>query len=170
MRMIVTDQQWAPVLLQWMAERIGVEGDWNINDCRVIAHVDVTEGKPVGPEDVLCVVALNHWTPHTCEGNIASSGSARWMSRDFAYTVYDFAFNFAGKARINFTVSPDNKPAIAMHAKLGHKYEALLADAGGDGHDMLLYGFTKSMWQQSRWSKPSPKAINTSHKREPING
>jgi RimJ/RimL family protein N-acetyltransferase len=152
-RKIVTDQQYAPVFLKWMRERIGGDvGDFDAADCRTIAHVLVHDHKP--PE-ILAVVAINRWSPFTCEGNVASDGTKRWFSRDFAFTIYDFVFRHAGKTRFNFTVSADNKEAIALHEGLGHEYVARFADAFGEDKDALVYGLTRRQWHAGKWAKPS---------------
>lgn len=152
-RVIVTDHRYAPVFLQWMRARIGGDiGEFNAHECRTIAHVLLHEDKP---SEILAVVAVNRWSPFACEGNIASDGSKRWFSRDFAFTVYDFVFRHAGKTRFNFTVSTDNKEAIAMHESLGHEYVARLADAFGEDKDAFIYGLTRKQWQAGKWAKPS---------------
>jgi RimJ/RimL family protein N-acetyltransferase len=152
-RVIVTDQQHAPLFLQWMRERIGGNiGEFDATDCRTIAHVMTHDDKPA---EILAVVAFNRWTPFTCEGNIASDGTRRWFTREFAFTIYDFVFRHAGKTRFNFTVSTDNGAAITMHQKLGHKYVARLEDAFGDDNDALIYGLTRKQWLAGPWSKPS---------------
>ncbi|MFC5476555.1 GNAT family N-acetyltransferase [Massilia suwonensis] len=151
--MIVTDQQYAPVFLKWMRDRIGGDiGEFDANECRTIAHVMFHEGRD--PE-ILAVVAINRWSPFACEGNIASDGTRRWFSRDFAFTVYDFVFRHAAKTRFNFTVSVDNEAAIGMHEKLGHKYVACLEDAFGEDNDAFIYGLTRKQWLAGPWSKPS---------------
>jgi RimJ/RimL family protein N-acetyltransferase len=151
-RVIITDQRHAPLFLKWMQERIGCVGDFNASDCRTIAHVIMHEDQ--APE-ILAVVAINRWSPFACEGNIASNGSRRWLTRDFAFTVYDFVFRHAGKTRFNFTVSVDNKAAITMHEKLGHVFAARLEDAFGEDKDALIYGLTRKQWLAGPWSKPS---------------
>jgi len=158
-RRIVVNGPWRVPLIQWLAERIGHDAIWETEDARVIAHV-LDDGGPAREENVLAVVLLNHWTPHTCEGNIASDGTRRWMSRDFAFTVYDYVFNFAGKSRINFTVAPENAAAIRMHEKLGHQLEGRLEDADGEGRDLLIYGLTKRRWLAGPWARPSTKTVN----------
>ena len=129
-RVIVTDQQHAPVFLKWMRERIGGDiGEFDAQVCRTIAHVLLHDDKPA---EILAVVAINRWSPFACEGNIASDGTKRWFSRDFAFTIYDFVFRHAGKTRFNFTVSTNNKEAIAMHESLGHEFAGRFADAFGE--------------------------------------
>lgn len=151
-RVIVTDQRHAPSFLQWMRERIGGDcGAFDADECRTIAHVMLHHDKPA---EILAVVAINRWSPFGCEGNIASDGTKRWCSRDFLFTVYDFVFRYAGKTRFNFTVSTDNKEAIAMHEKLGHEYVAQLADAFGNDKDAFIYGLTRKQWLAGPWSKP----------------
>lgn len=152
-RVIVTDQRHAPLFLQWMRERIGGNiGEFDPNECRTIAHVMIHDDKPA---EILAVVAFNRWTPSTCEGNIASDGTRRWFTREFAFTLYDFVFRHADKTRWNFTVSVDNKAAITMHEKLGHEYVGRLEDALGEGSDALVFGLTRKQWLAGPWSKPA---------------
>lgn len=151
-RLIITDQAVAPALLAWMKERIGPCGAFDPEDCRTIAHaIEHDDGRI----EILCVVALNRWTPFSCEGNIASDMSKRWMTRDFAFAVYDFVFRHAGKTRFNFTVSVDNAEAIEMHERLGHRRIATLEDAFGEGRHALLFGLTRGQWKAGRFSAPS---------------
>jgi RimJ/RimL family protein N-acetyltransferase len=152
-RVIITDQQHAPMFLQWMRDRIGGDtGEFSADECRTIAHVLVHDDKPA---EILAVVAFNRWSPYACEGNIASDGTRRWFSRDFAFTLYDFVFRHADKTRFNFTVSVDNEAAIAMHEGLGHTFVARLEDALGEDKDAFIYGLTRKQWMAGRWSKPS---------------
>lgn len=154
-RLIVTDQQYAPVFLEWMRDRIaGDIGEFDANDCRTIAHVLLRDDSL--PE-ILAVVAINRWSPFACEGNIASDGNRRWFSREFAFTVYDFVFRHANKTRFNFTVSVDNKEAIAMHESLGHEYVARLSDAFGENKDAFIYGLTRKQWLAGKWNEPCKK-------------
>ena len=151
-RQIITDQAHAAYFLQWMKDRIGDCGEFSTQDCRTIAHVLVHEDRP--PE-ILAVVAFNRWSPYGVEGNIASDGTRRWFTRDFAFTIYDFVFRAAGKTRFNFTVSTANAAAITMHEKLGHVFTARLEDAFGENEDALMYGLTRKQWLAGPWSKPS---------------
>lgn len=160
-RRIIVDGPWRGPLIDWFAERIGHPGDWHTPEARVIAHV-IDDGGQARKENVLCVVLLNHWTPFTVEGSIVSDGTKRWMSRDFAFTVYDAVFNFAGKTRMNFTVSPENTSAIRMHEKLGHRYEGRFEDALGEGKDALVYGLTKRQWLAGPWARRSPHLASPS--------
>ena len=150
-RVIVTDQRWAPLFCTWLQERIGEEGQFKPEEVRTIGHVLVHDENKF---EILAVVGLNHWTVHTVEGNIASDGTKRWFSQDFAFTVYDYAFRHADKSRMNFTVRPENTAAIRMHEKLGHQFEFRLADAHGEGKDALIYGLTRRQWREGRWSAP----------------
>lgn len=161
MRQIVTDQRWAPQFIDWFAARVGVPGQWADPEHTVLAHVNVQADGTATHSDILAVVLFNHWTPHTVEGNIASDGSARWASRDFLWTIYDYVFRHAGKSRFNFQVSPDNTAAVAMHQKLGHHFDCRLVDAAGEGHDLLLYSLTRAQWQAGRYAKPAPTSVNT---------
>lgn len=173
-RRIIVNGPWRDALIDWMSERIGVEGQWRTDEARVIAHV-IDDGGPASKENVLAVVLLNHWTPHTCEGNIASDGTKRWFSRGFVFAIYDYVFNQAGKSRMTFVVAPENTSAVQMHEQLGHVFEGRLQDADGEGRDLLLYGLTKRQWLAGRWAKPpslvTTAAVNTAQEvKETANG
>lgn len=166
-RVIITDQRYAPYFCKWLEDHIGEPCTFDPAETRTIAHVLFHEGKRF---EVLAVVALNRWTTHTVDGSIASDGTKRWMSREFSWTVYDFAFRHADKSRMNFTVRPENAAAIAMHTKLGHRFESVLEDANGDGKALLLFGFTRRQWKESRWASPkrvsAPLSINREEQEE----
>jgi RimJ/RimL family protein N-acetyltransferase len=136
--------------INWMADRIGLDGVFKVEDAIAIAHVQYDEDLDA---EVLGVVAINNWSPAACEGHIASDGSARWMTRQFARTVYRFVFDHAQKSRFNFCVGVDNTAAVRMHDKLGHERMCRLADAYGDGEDAYLYGLTKKQWLAGKFAE-----------------
>lgn len=137
--------------IEWMADRLGLDGVFKVEDAIAISHVQYDEDLNA---EVLGVVAINNWSPAACEGHIASDGSTRWMSRTFAWTVYDFAFRHAGKFRFNFCVGIDNEAAVRMHEKLGHERMCQLNDAYGEDKHAYLYGLTKKQWLSGKFAQP----------------
>jgi len=166
-RVIVVDHRYNDWFCQWITERIGEPGQFNPDECRTIAHMLVHDD---GTPEILCVVAFNRWTAHTCEGSIASDGTKRWMSREFAFTVYDYAFRHADKSRLNFTVRADNTAAITMHEKLGHEFVCRLTDAHGEGKDAFIYGLTRKQWKKGRWAAPNKETLINTRTEEENNG
>ncbi len=136
--------------INWMADRLALDGVFKVEDAIAIAHVEYDDDLNA---EVLGVVAINNWSPAACEGHIASDGTARWMTRQFAWTVYNFVFNHAGKSRFNFCVGVDNESAVRMHEKLGHERMCRLADAYGEGNDAYLYGLTKKQWLAGKFAE-----------------
>lgn len=151
MKAVITDQHWAPLFCQWITEHIGEPCTFDPADTRTIAHVQFNND---GTHEILCVFALNGWTPHTVTGSIASDGTKRWCTRGFLFTVYDYAFRHAGKSRINFVVDADNSLSILLQERIGHSLVGRLVDANGPGRDALLYGLTCNEWKASRWASP----------------
>lgn len=140
--------------LDWVKERAGFVDEVDPAKSLTLTHVDFDEA--TRQAEILCVVVLNNFTVNTCEGHIASDGSGRWATRKFCFAVYDLAFNELNRSRLNFVVDTANEAAIRMHDKLGHRREAFLEDALGEGRHLYLYGLTRKEWKAGRFSRPSP--------------
>lgn len=144
--------------IEWLKSRLAIEGEFKADDALSLTHVSYD---PLTMKaDILAVVALNNWTPSTCEAHIASDQTGRWATRDFLFSVYDLAFNHCGRSRMNFQVDTENEPAVRMHDKLGHKRECLMEDCLGDGKHAFLYGLTKKQWMNGRFAKRSGVKTN----------
>ena len=143
--LIVEDQH--PMFLAFAAKHLGVTYD--PATCRTIAHVRQEND---GTYTLLCVVVANNWTSAGCELSIASEPGL-WATRRFINTVYQTVFGAWGKERIYMMVEPSNTAAIAMHERLGHKYEAHLEDWFGRDMPALLYGLTKRSYDNSKWRR-----------------
>jgi len=137
-----------PALLQWAAEKLELAAF--SPDARTVAHMVLNHDATVEP---LCVVVFDRWTDYTCEVSIASDETGRWAGKDFIRTIYSYVFEHAKKLRMNMAVSVQNTNAINMHEKLGHKVDGRLRDGFGEGHDGILYGFTKQDYLASKWHK-----------------
>jgi hypothetical protein len=136
---------------EWLYQHGGVGSRINANEARCIAYVQVADGV----EEVLTVCALSRWTLGSCEASLASNGTKQAKaSRQYIWTIFDFAFNHAGKTRMHTFVATDNHKSIAVQNMLGLKQEAVLKDHFGEGKDALLFGITKADWQKGKWASP----------------
>lgn len=138
----------SPALLQWAAQNLGLIGF--SPEARTISHMLQNDDGSVQP---LAVVVFDRWTEFTCEVSIASDETGRWTSKGFIRTVYDYVFIHAKKLRMNMAVSLQNEKPINMHTALGHVVDGQLRDGFGEGHDGILYGFTKQDYLASKWHK-----------------
>jgi RimJ/RimL family protein N-acetyltransferase len=155
-RVISTDQSLNPILLSWMRSQLKEfdVGEFDPKECRTVAHLLQDDN---GQREILGVVAFNRWTPHTCDGTVATDGSKRCAGRDFLFTVYDYAFRFAGKTRMNMIVHEQNEASKKLQSDIGHQLVGTLVDHFGEGKNALLYGLTRSQWKQGRYAEPSPR-------------
>lgn len=135
--------------LDWVSSELGTHR-YDPTRCVAVSHLLEHND---GSIDCLGVVVIDNFTQFGCEVSIASDGTTRWATREFFRTVYDYAFVTRGKSRINMLVEPANTRAIAMHEKLGHVREATLRDWFGTGKDAILFSFTKTDYEGSRWHK-----------------
>ena len=141
-------------LVDWMNKQIS---GWNLNpqelpDTRIFYQILVHDDAKV---ELISAVALNRWTPYTCEIHIATDKTKRWANRKYIYTVYDYIFNTCGLTRINALVHQDNEDAINLHRRLGHTEEGRLRHEFGPNEDAIVFGFTFEDWAVSRFNKPS---------------
>lgn len=119
------------------------------DDTRTVTHLKENDD---GTYTILAVVVLNRWYKHHCEASIASS-SKGWATRKYLNAVYSYVFEAAGRARMNFLVETHNAAAITLHYKLGHTFEGLCRDMYGEGKDGLLFGYTRTDYNKSKWIK-----------------
>ncbi len=71
--------------------------------------------------------------------HLAAEPGARWMTREYLFTCFDYAFNQLGVQRLSGTVPASNTQARRFDEHIGFKHEATLAGAAADGSDMLVY-------------------------------
>lgn len=141
--------------LDWVSDQLGVH-PYDPTRCIAISHLLESDDGI----DCLAVAVCDNFTQYACEVSIASDGSTRWATRNFFRTVYDYVFVERKKARMNMLVEPANTAAIAMHEKLGHVREATLRDWFGTGKDAILFSFTKTDYESSRWHKQNAMPAN----------
>lgn len=146
MRHLIVHEQ-DPAFLAFASEQLQVRFEPAL--CRTIAHVRAEDD---GTYTLLCVLVANNWTTAGCELSIASR-PGEWATRRFINAGYQTFFYRWGKERIFMVVEPSNTAAIAMHERLGHKYEAHLEDWFGRDKPALLYGLTKRAYEQSKWRR-----------------
>jgi RimJ/RimL family protein N-acetyltransferase len=82
--------------------------------------------------------------------HVASDGSRHWLSRDFLWHCFNYAFNTAGVNRCTALIGEGNTAAIRFDEKIGFQLETRLRGAHPTG-DLLIY----VMWrpQAERWLK-----------------
>lgn len=152
---VVIDQTWNPYLLAWMREHLGDSGDFDPEECRTIASVLFHEN---GNPEVLAVVAINRWTPRTCELTIATDKTRRWQSPEFFHAVYHYVFEHAKKLTFIASTRESNQSALKMHRRLGHSYVGRIEDAFGDGIAAELFQYTRKQWLAGPWATPEGEA------------
>ena len=79
--------------------------------------------------------------------HVASDGSKRWMTREFLWMVFDYAFNQAKVKRITGLVGEGNIEARKFDEHIGFRLETTLKDAHPTG-DMLVYVMRR---EDCRW-------------------
>lgn len=162
---VVTDQKYAPGFCEWLAERCP-GANLPPSTTHTIACVSEAED---GNVEVLAVCALSNWQAGSVECTVATDGSKRQKaSREFIWTCFDYAFNFAGKSRIACHSRIDNFKSHAVQEMLGLKRVAVLKDHYGEDQDAVLYGITKREWLAGPWANLGAPTVNTTTSRETV--
>ena len=144
-RFIVQSQH--PAFFQFIENTLEIT--MNPHDTRIVAHLGQKEDSD--DVEILAVAAYNRWTPFSCELTLAADHSPYAFSRRFIRTVYQYAFDYAGVERINMTVDKRNVKMLEDHERLGHVKEGTIRDGFGRGFDGILYGFTRTDYENSKW-------------------
>lgn len=144
---VVTDQSLAPLFSEFFAKHYAPV---DFPDTRYIASVLVNDKNEV--EELLGITALNQWTVGSVEAHAVTDQSKRSkFDRTYIWTVYDYAFNHAGKSVMVTHVSVDNHKSKALQKLLGLSYVGLVSDYYGEGKDAELYSITKQQWLSGQW-------------------
>lgn len=94
------------------------------------------------------------WNGVNLNIHIAAVPGRRWMTREFLWYCFHYAFNECGCKRVTGLVPASNMDARRFDEHLGFEHEATLKDAAPDG-DLLVY----VMWKDKcRWLKLKPHA------------
>lgn len=142
---VITDQRWAPLFSTWLADRFSGEVELDPTSTRFIAYV-------LG-DQIVTVAAFSKWQRGSVELTVATDGTApRKASRAFVFTLFDYAFNYAGKTCITAHSRVSNVKSHKVQEAVGFKRLALLKDYYGEDDNAYLYGLTKREWLAGRWA------------------
>lgn len=134
MKTIITDQN--ERVGRWVCERTG--GTYSGADSVAIGLEEQGE--------LIAGVLYDHWNGKSIAMHVAGIGS-RWMTRQFLWFCFDYAFNHAGADKVLGLVSSANEEALNFDEHLGFVTEAVISDACRDG-DLVILTMTK---EQCRW-------------------
>ena len=98
---------------------------------------------------IIAGVVFNDYNGANISMHVASDGSKRWMTRQFIWMVFDYAFNQAKVKRITGLVGEGNTEAQLFDEHIGFKLETTLSDAHPSG-DLLIYVLRR---EDCRWLK-----------------
>jgi hypothetical protein len=144
---VVTDQTYAPLFAEFVAKHYAPV---DFPDTHYIASVLVNDENQV--EEIVGVTALNKWAKGSCEAHAATDRSKRSkFDRKYIWTVFDYAFNHAGKNCMVTHVSVDNSKSQQLQKLLGLRYVGLVRGYYGEGKDAELYSITKQQWLDGQW-------------------
>jgi RimJ/RimL family protein N-acetyltransferase len=124
-------------VVQWVAKRTGEFGNY---------------GAAVGfgiedDRELIAGVVFNEYNGANINMHVASDGSRKWMTREFLWMVFDYAFNQAKIKRITGLVGEGNTEAQLFDEHIGFSLETTLSDAHPSG-DLLVYVMRR---EQCRW-------------------
>ncbi len=116
---------------RWVCERTG--GTYSGAD-------SVAIGLEEGGE-LIAGVLYDHYNGKSMAMHVAGVGS-KWMTRQFLWYAFNYAFNECGVAKVLGLVSSANERAVMFDTHLGFIQEARISDACKDG-DLLILTMTK---------------------------
>jgi RimJ/RimL family protein N-acetyltransferase len=128
-----------PHVVEWVAKRTNEHGNFGA----AIGIGLEQDGQ------LIAGVAFSDWNGVNVSMHVASDGSRRWLSREYLYVCFDYAFRTAGVRRITGLVGEGNAEARRFDEHIGFKEEARLKGAHPTG-DLIVY----AMWRhECRWLK-----------------
>lgn len=93
--------------------------------------------------ELVGVAVFDTFSGTSCVVGLASDGSRRWMTREFAIRVMAFPFLQCGFARITCFVSTLNEASLRYTRHFGWVEEGRLREAGPTGEDMIVFGLLR---------------------------
>lgn len=134
-KVIITDH---PAYVgQWVASR--VKARYNEGD-QAIGLFEPGRGLIAG-------VLYQNFNEVNISAHIAAEPGARWLTRRFLWTIFDYPFNQLGVKRITGFVPAHNRAAQRFDEHLGFVREATLEDVLPEG-DLIIYRMKR---QDCRW-------------------
>lgn len=92
---------------------------------------------------IVAVAVFDTFAPNDCLVGLASDGSWRWSTPEFATVVMAYPFVQCGFSRISCIVSTLNERSLRYTRHFGWREEGLLREAGPHGEDMVLFGMLR---------------------------
>ena len=92
-------------------------------------------------------VVFNDYNGSNICMHVASDGSRHWLTREYLWFVFHYAFEQANVKRITGLVGESNEAAIRFDTHIGFSEEARLKDAHPDG-DLIVFCMRK---EDCRW-------------------
>jgi RimJ/RimL family protein N-acetyltransferase len=96
---------------------------------------------------IVAGVWFESWNGANMNIHVAAEPGARWMTKEFLWYVFHYAFEQVGAKRLTGLVSSDNHAARRFDEHIGFTLEATLADASPTG-DLLVYVMRR---ESCRW-------------------
>jgi RimJ/RimL family protein N-acetyltransferase len=132
-------------VLDWVEQQLRLPtGAFDRQTARSVIGVD-------DDYELIVATVFDSWKRQSVEATIATDGTKRWATRQYISAVYQYAFETAGKNRLNMATAADNDSALRMHKALGHTQEGYHREWFGINKDAYSFGFTCSDWKASRW-------------------
>src|SRR6267142_5358953 len=150
---IVSSEQTNKHFCDWLANKTGNEFVLDPSVPRTLAHVETEDGKTFNDDQILVVCAYHNWLSASCEVTHASNGAKKQKaSREFVWHCLNYAFNAAGKQRINAHIAIDNHKSQVLMDMLGFTKLCLIKDFYGKDKDAYFFGLTKREWLAGPWA------------------
>jgi RimJ/RimL family protein N-acetyltransferase len=99
-------------------------------------------------DEIVAAVVLQDSNGVNAFIHVAADTRRRWLTRDYIYKTFRFAFDELGLNRLTGLVESDNELAIHFDEKLGFRKEAVLTGAGHRGQDAFIYAMHR---HECRW-------------------
>lgn len=115
-------------------------------EAKIPHHRFRDDAKAIGHErdgEIVGVAVFDTFSPNGCCMGLASDGSRRWMTRDFAVAVMAYPFVQCGFNRITCIISALNEPSLRYTRHFGWTQEGVFREAGPLGEDMILFGMLR---------------------------
>lgn len=125
-------------LLQWAAQRIGIEKFRQ--DANAIGHE--RDGIIIG------VVVFDGFSDTDCNVHLAGDETKRWITREFIVRAMAYPFIQLKLRRLTGLVPADNAQALKFNEHFGFKKEGVHRMANADGGDIVSMGLLR---RDCRW-------------------
>lgn len=126
-------------LVRWAEERIADLPQFR-PDAVAIGHERAGE--------LVAVCVFDTFSSNDCLVHLASDGSKRWMTREFAVRVFAYPFVQLRFSRITCIVSELNLQSLDYTRKMGWVQEGVFRKAGTGGENLCVFGM---LAEENRW-------------------